>query len=118
MKKSIYLILIVIVALGGMYFYKFPITKHEVLNQVKTYLNKREDAFLLNSEVSIYNFKIGAYLVNVTYKDEPNILYTYAFDKGQHKVYLYKMIKYKNGTSAETQIGKHDSMYFKDQQDN
>lgn len=118
MKKSIYLIMIIIIVLlGAGYIYKFPFAKQEVMNQVKNYLNKREDAYLLNSEVGTYGNKIGTYVVNVQYKDEKNMLYTYAYNKSQHKVYLYKMKENKNGTFKKAQVGKHDSMYFKDQQE-
>lgn len=117
MKRSIYIIIIIIVILGGWYIYKFPLAKYEVMKEAENYLHKKEDAYLIHSEMAVYNDKIGTFLVNVRYKDESDMEYTYAYDKNQHKVYLYHMEQNKNGKSKETKVGKHDSMYFKDQQE-
>lgn len=70
------IIIVIICFLGGTSFYK-----NHIAHKVEAYLLSQEDKKddLKSLEVR-YDFKFG-YTVDVTYKDEPHVIYTYRYQK-------------------------------------
>ncbi|WP_415782990.1 DUF3139 domain-containing protein [Bacillus manliponensis] len=91
----------------------FPINKDKLVNEVKTYLVEQSDSEDGFKSIEVeYHFTSG-HCVDVVYKDEPNVIYTYRYiedvseknSKGK-KVLIY-YVKLTDGQDEEIYQFKH-----------
>lgn len=106
----IIIILICLISFGGYsFFYGFPINQKNLIEKVENYLIKQGEkkenfkSFKVN-----YHFKSG-YYVDVIYKDELNVVYSYRYiknDKGKKRVFIYHS-RLIDDTNEDTYQYKH-----------